>query len=390
MPYWRLSGFYFAYFAALGVFVPFWGLYLKGLGFDAVAIGMLLAIPMATKIVAPVLWGWLADYWGRRMAIVRAGALLTALVFCLVFWVSGFWPLALAMALFSFFWNAILPQFEAVTFNYLGRRVARYARVRLWGSIGFIVAVIGVGYGVDRWGAAVAPWMLLLCYLAVATASLLVAEPPAPRLTGGHTPILQVLRYPTVLAFFAVCLFHQAGHAAYYGFYSIYLEEQGYSKALTGQLWALGVVAEVLVFLVMHRLLQGQGARRVLIASLLLTALRWFLIGQFPHWLPLLVAAQFLHAASFGAFHAAAIHLVHHYFTGRHQGRGQALYGGVSFGAGGAIGSVLSGVLWSNWGAAFTFHLAAAASLLAAAITWRWVKEALPGAVGGMANKQTG
>jgi MFS family permease len=89
----------------------------------------------------------------------------------------------------------------------------------------------------------------------------------------------------------------------------------------------------------MHRLLPGVGARRMLILSLLFTALRWLLIGHFPQSLPVLLAAQVLHAASFGTFHAAAIHLVHHYFTGRHQGRGQALYGGVSFGAGGAIGS---------------------------------------------------
>jgi MFS transporter, PPP family, 3-phenylpropionic acid transporter len=208
MPYWRLSGFYFAYFAALGVFVPFWGLYLKGLGFDAVAIGTLLAIPMATKTLAPVLWGWLADHWGRRMAIVQAGSLLTALVFGLVFWVSGFWPLALATALFSFFWNAVLPQFEAVTFNYLGPRVARYAQVRLWGSIGFVVAVIGLGYGVDLWGAAAVPVALFLCYLAIAATSLLVAEPPVNPAAAGQGSILRVLRHPTVLAFlpFACCI----------------------------------------------------------------------------------------------------------------------------------------------------------------------------------------
>jgi MFS transporter, PPP family, 3-phenylpropionic acid transporter len=249
--------------------------------------------------------------------------------------------------------------------------------VRLWGSIGFVVAVIGLGYGVDLWGAVAVPVALLLCYLAIAGAGLLVAEPPPAPQAEAQGSILRVLRHPTVLAFFAVCLLHQAGHAAYYAFYSIYLEEQGYSKALTGQLWALGVVAEVGIFVVMHRLLQGVGARRVLIVSLLLTCLRWLLIGHFPQSLPLLLGAQVLHAASFGTFHAAAIHLVHHYFTGRHQGRGQALYGGLSFGAGGAIGSLASGLLWSGWGATLTFDLAAFASLLAALVAWRWVRQSL-------------
>ena len=128
-----------------------------------------------------------------------------------------------------------------------------------------------------------------------------------------------------MIAFFVVCFLLQAGHGAYYAFYSIYMEATGYSKTLIGQLWALGVIAEVMVFILMHRLLQRYGARQVLMASLLLAVLRWLVIGYFPEELPLILLAQILHAATFGTFHASAIHLVHHYFTGRHQGRGQAL-----------------------------------------------------------------
>ena len=123
----------------------------------------------------------------------------------------------------------------------------------------------------------------------------------------------------------------------------------------------------------MHRLLQHYGARKVLMASLLLAAVRWLLIGNFPESLTLLLLAQTLHAATFGTFHASAIHLVHHYFTGRHQGRGQALYSGLSFGAGGALGTVASGFLWSGVGPAMTYGISAAASLLALLIAWRWV-----------------
>ena len=373
MPYWRLSTFYLCYFAALGALVPFWGLYLKQLGFTASEIGELMAIPMATKFIAPYLWGWIGDHLGHRMLIVRIGALLTSLVFLAVFWLQGFWELGIAMALFSFFWNAVLPQFESVTLLYLKKRVDRYARIRVWGSIGFIVTVLLLGVAVDRSGPAVVLPVLFAIYLFIWISSLLVRDPQTDLAPAPQPPILSILRQPPVIAFFLVCFLLQAGHGAYYTFYSIYMEEVGYSKTLIGQFWALGVIAEVLVFLVMHRLLQRFGARAVLITSLLLAALRWILIGNFPTWLPILLFAQLLHAATFGTFHAAAIHLVHHYFTGRHQGRGQALYSSLSFGAGGALGSLLSGYLWNSAGAAFAFGVSTLVTLLAVGIAWRWV-----------------
>jgi PPP family 3-phenylpropionic acid transporter len=159
------------------------------------------------------------------------------------------------------------------------------------------------------------------------------------------------------------------------------MEEVGYSKTLIGQLWAMGVVAEVIVFIFMHRLLHRFGARQVLMVSLFLAAVRWLLIGGFPESLPILFFAQTLHAATFGTFHAAAIHLVHRYFTGRHQGRGQALYSSLSFGFGGALGTVVSGYLWTDGGAMLTYGIAAAISLVALVIVWRWVVNELEGEV---------
>jgi len=373
MPYWRLSGFYFFYFAALGVLVPYWGLYLKSLGFNAVAIGQLMAIPMATKFVAPFVWGWLGDHLGQRMAIVRLGALLTTLIFVAVFWLQGFWELGLAMVLFSFFWNAVLPQFEAVVLCYLGKAVSRYAQIRVWGSVGFIATVVVLGMAVDLHGPAAVLPVLLSIYALLWGVSLLIADPATSPHPVDQPGIFSVLRKPAVLAFLAACFLLQAGHGAYYGFYSIYMEGLGNSKTLIGQLWAVGVIAEVVVFLVMHRLLLRLGARNVLMISLLLAALRWYLIGNFADSLVLLFFAQTLHAASFGTFHAAAIHLVHHYFTGRHQGRGQALYSSLSFGFGGALGTVVSGFLWESAGPTVVFNLSAAVSLLGLVIVWRWV-----------------
>jgi len=373
MPYWRLSGFYFFYFASLGALVPFWGLYLQDRGFTPGAIGELMAIIMATKVVAPNIWGWLADRSGRRMLMVRLASLLAWLTFLGVFQVRGFWGLALVMGLFSFFWNASLPQVEAVTFNHLKERVRHYATIRLWGSIGFILAVTGLGQALERWDTGIEPVVVLMLYAGLWLSSLLVPEADhgaRPAHPGGLPLSPHRLE---LLAFFCACFMMQVSHGAYYAFYSIYLEQHGYSKALIGELWALGVAVEVLMFMLMHHLLQRYGARRVLVASLALAVLRWLLIGGFPDRLWVLVPAQCLHAATFGTFHASAIHLVHHYFPGRVQGRGQALYSSLSFGAGGALGSLTSGYLWADAGPTVTFAVASLTALVGTVVAWAWV-----------------
>jgi MFS transporter, PPP family, 3-phenylpropionic acid transporter len=374
MPYWRLSGFYFFYFASLGGFLPYWGLYLQeARGFTPAQIGELMAVVMVSKLVAPNIWGWIGDHTGRRMPIVQLASLMTVICFFGVFLDRGFWGLALVMMLFSFFWNASLPQLEAVTMSYLQERIQRYSRIRLWGSVGFILSVVVLGFLVDRWGVEQVPQLLLLLYLGIFLNSLTVPDRPADSLPHDQGSILEILKRGNILAFLLVCFLMQASHSAYYAFYSIYMEQLGYRSGVIGQLWALGVIAEVLIFLVMHRLLVRWGARRVLIASLIIAVVRWMLVAwASDNWI-LVLLAQVMHAATFGTFHAAAIHMVHHYFVGRHQGRGQALYSSLSFGAGGAFGSLTSGYLWSGLGAASAYWFSAGYALLAVIVAWLWV-----------------
>jgi PPP family 3-phenylpropionic acid transporter len=364
MPYARLSSYYLFHFGAFGALVPFWGPYLLERGFEPVAIGILMAILMGTKIVAPNLFGAVADQRAERMSIVRLGALAALLSFCGVFWAEGFWAMALTMALWSFFWNGPLPLMEAVTFNHLGERVNRYAQVRVWGSIGFILVVLAVGWWQQQAGSGVVPVAVLILFGGVLLSVLMVPDRPHGHRSLEPLSLARLLKRREVLFFLAACLLMQASHGAYYAFYSIFLEARGYSQSAVGALWAFGVAAEVVVFLVMHRLLERFGARRVILASLALAVLRWLLVGLFVDLALVQVAAQTLHAASFGTFHAAAIHQVHQYFPGATQGRGQALYNSISFGVGGAFGSLVSGLLWSGVGASLTFVVAAAFAAL--------------------------
>ncbi len=375
--YLRLSGFYLFYFATLGVLLPYWGLYLRALGFEPARIGELMAIPQATKLVAPSLWGWLADRSGRRLRVVRWACLAAALSFGGVYAAGGsYLGLALVMLLFSFFWNAALPQFEAVTLNHLGEHVHRYSRVRLWGSVGFIGAAVGVGFLVQDWGVDLVPALLWGLFAALWLNSLLVTEAPTPPTSHAALPLGQVLRRPAVIAFFVACFLHQTAHGPYYGFFSLYLETLGYSREFIGLMWGLGVAAEVGLFLLMPRWLPRFGPRRLLLAALALAALRWLLIGHFAGELPILWFAQTLHAFSFGVFHAVSMHLVHQFFPGALQGRGQALYSSLSFGAGNAVGSLAAGYLWAGLGPTAMYDLAAMLSALAWLVAWRGLGDA--------------
>jgi PPP family 3-phenylpropionic acid transporter len=201
----------------------------------------------------------------------------------------------------------------------------------------------------------------------------LVKDPDPEPHPQHQQPLKDILRKPAIIGFFLAVFLMQASHGPYYAFYSIYMTDHGYSESLIGQFWALGVLAEVGMFMIMHRLLDRFGARLVLIWSLLLAAVRWGLIAAFPDTLLMLGVAQLLHAATFGTFHAASIHLVHHYFRGRHQGRGQALYSSVSFGAGGAIGSLASGYTWYWLGGGMTFMVAAGVAVFGALAAWRLI-----------------
>ncbi len=373
-PYWRLSGFYFFYFASLGVLVPYWGLYLQSQGFSAQAIGELTAILLVTRVVAPNIWGWIADRNGQRMKIVRLGSLLSAIAFAGILFDSSYLWIAAILVLFSFFWNATLPQFEATTLLHLGEHSHHYSRVRIWGSVGFIIIVVALGALLEHFDASIIPYSMLISLVAIWLISLTVPESPSHHSNLVHTPLMTIIKRPEVLAFLTICFLVQLSHGPYYTFYTIYLEQHHYSRTLIGQLWALGVVAEVIVFLFMHQWLPRYGIRKVLLTSLILSIARWLIIGFFPNSLALLLFAQLLHAASFGTFHVAAIEWVHQNFIGKNQGRGQGLYSSIGFGAGGALGSLLSGYFWLSPGPTATFCMAAFASGLAFIICFRWLK----------------
>jgi len=364
-PYWRLSGFYFFYFASLGVLVPYWGLYLQWLDFSAREIGELTAILLATRIIAPNVWGWIADHHGQRMRIIRFASFASVLAFAGILLDNSYFWIATVMLIFSFFWNASLPQFEVTTLQHLGEHSHYYSKIRLWGSVGFIITVTVLGLLLEYFDAGFVPYAVLISLGAIWLISLTVPESSSRHLSLNQQSLKSILKRSEVIAFFSICFLIQLSHGPYYTFYTIYLEQHHYARSLIGQLWALGVIAEIIIFLFMHHWLPKYGIRKVLLVSLFLSSLRWLIIGFYPDSLTMLLFAQCLHAASFGTFHAAAITWIHQNFTANNQGRGQALYSSIGFGAGGAVGSLFSGYFWLSPGPTTTFSIAAALSFLA-------------------------
>ncbi len=363
----KLSNFYFFYFALLGVMAQYLGLYLSEKGMSLVEVGQLTAILMATKIFAPNVWGALADKTQKRLRLVRLGALLTLLGYLGFFWADSFLDYALVIIGFSFFWNAILPQFEVITLYSLGAQHDRYSLIRLWGSVGFIVAVVAAGELFELFSLGLFPWFLLLIITAILSSTFLHYDEPL--LVASHersqVSFKDELRAGRAYLFFISCFLLQVSHAAYYTYFSLYLESLGYSKVHIGWLWGLGVAAEVLLFIYMHKWQARTPLKLIMLVALLATLVRWLLIAWFSDQFFVLLLAQCLHAFSFGAMHAAAIQFVHKHFSQENQGKAQALYSSSGFGLGGATGAILCAAIVASYGYASAFLMSAAVVFVA-------------------------
>lgn len=361
----RLSGFYFFYFAVVGVFMPYWSLYLERRGFHKEQIGWLAAVTVISRIIAPSVWGQLADRSGLRMRWVRLGISAELIAWVAVLFVphTMSW-LVLVLFFYSFFQNAVLAQFEAVTLFYLSSQRDQYGIIRLWGSLGFIAAVAGLGVWF-KWNLITTlPMVMILLALIAVINAFLIAEPPQTKMrTAKPSPLWPVLKKPAVWSFFSIHFCLLLSHAPFYSFYSNYLLSYGYSTLSIGLLWSVGVFAEVLMFTQSAKLLARFDERALIIACIVATSLRWMLVGLFPYIVSIQVVAQCVHALSFALFQSIAMRLIFREFNPDQQGRAQALYS-MLWGLGVAIGSILAGQIWDIVGGSSIFMIAAGVVLL--------------------------
>ena len=373
----RLSGFYFCYFAFIGAFAPYFALYLKSLGYSAAEIGLLLAVNPVARIFGPNLWGWLSDHYRARGPLIRLTAVGTALVFTAVFFNHGFGWMFTALLLLNGFWCGVLPLAESATLSLVGSRVGAYGRVRLWGSVGFLAVVILGGYLLDFFGiGALAPLVLTLLVL-MAASTFFLPRDREPSRHAEHASILSILKRPEVIALMGGFFLMQVAHGPYNAFYSIHLVEAGYTKKAVGWLWSVGVIAEIGLFVLLPRLMRAYSLNQILLFSFGCAFVRLLMIAWGVGSLTILLAAQLLHAITFGAFHSAGVAMMHQIFRGRNQARGQAIYTSLGYGLGGTLGTLMAGYSWETLGSEWTFTFAATAALLALIVV-AWKPVCLP------------
>ena len=242
----RLATFYFFYYATVGAFMPYWSPYLEARGFSPTQMGIAYALTGVMRIIIPLGWGWYADRRGERMQLIRVASVAALLMFLLIpFTPDVFW-LGVMMVAYTLLWHALLPQFEVVTWNHLLAQGGDYSRVRLWGSVGFIVAVLGLGVVLDITGMLWLPWLVGAFWVGMALTAWTIPEPPrVPTTARAAISLRGVLRQPGVLALLFVCFASQLSYAPYYNFFTLFLERHGHPRVYSGGLWAIAVIAEV-------------------------------------------------------------------------------------------------------------------------------------------------
>ncbi len=377
--HWRLSRFYFFYYFFVGSFVPYWGIYLQSENFSPSSIGILLSLFQISRIVAPNFWGWLADHSGHRVKWIKLTSFLGLIGFIGVFWAKGFFWIFLVMSALSLFTSSTLPLAESLTLAHLATTDGHYSRIRLWGSIGFIVASLFLGYLIDLQGINILLWGLLITQAIIFFLSNTIPEAKEIHHKKNDLSIWKIIKTPSVVALLIGCTLMVSAHGVLYNFYSIYLKEHGYSSATIGWLWAVGVICEIFIFMLMPKILRRYSLKTILLISLFLGVIRFILIGASPNHFYLLLIAQMFHAATFGSFHAASIEVIAYFFKGRNQSRGQAIYNSVAYGIGGTIGGLGGGYLIQYLGGQLGFMIAAISPLIGFIVIWYGLKLEIKG-----------
>lgn len=355
-----LSGFYFFYYAILGIFIPYWTLYLEHEGFNKSQIGWLVAITMFSRVFAPYCWGIIADKTGQSVLYIRLAVFVEACVWLSLLFVDRhFITFVVLMFVYSFFQNATVPLTETVSLSWIKSKQGDYGKIRRWASIGFLCMVLLLGFLFDVISIAYVPYFLIgLSALCVFTSLVIrqnndVHQKQKTNSDGFYTKLTK----KPIIWFYLAQTVLLLSHAPFYGFYSNYLADFGYSTGKIGLLWTVALVAEIAMFSQSKSILSRYGFHGLMALCLFLTGVRWLLVAYFPTLLWVQLLAQTLHAFSFGLFQTLAMHFIFNNFAVNEQSRAQALYMSC-WGLGVALGSVLVGHYWLITGGSFWFMMA--------------------------------
>jgi PPP family 3-phenylpropionic acid transporter len=368
-----------SYFAHIGFFNPYLPLWLQELGLSILAISVLVSVQAATRLFAPYGWGWLSDRTGERIQLMRYSACAALLASTGLWWDGGVnWLFGVLLLMFMHT-SAMMPMSEAAMAHLVTQdgvfNARRYGRIRLWGSVGFLVTVMVAGVFFERAGMHHFPAWTVATMLAVTVS--VFCLPDLKEAIPAHAlrvNVMPVLRQRAVQWFFASVFLHVLSHIGIYVFFSLYLDSLGYSKTMIGLLWALSVVVEIGWFFTQSRWLPRMSLPAWLVFCSVAMVLRMGLTASSAQVLVLLLLAQALHALTFATHHTVCIALLSQHFSGRLRGRGQALYTVIGYGFPGVIGGLAGGMLSTHYGLSSVYWASMVISALAVACAlgaWR-------------------
>lgn len=340
---------YFTYFFSYGIFLPFWSVWLKGIGLAPETIGLLLGAGLIARFLGSLLLAPRVTHPSRLVFALRILALLT-LVFAVAFWfgTTTAW-LFIVMIGFNLFFSPLVPLTDALAGTWQKQITLDYGKVRVWGSLAFVIGSALTGKLIS-----IFDYQAILVMLSIGVASMLLGMMLRPSvMPEGQARQNESAGWPAwrkliieSWRFLACVSLLQGAHAAYYGFSAIYWQEAGYSASVVGYLWSLGVVAEIVVFTLSNKLFRRWSARDLLLLSAVSGIVRWSLMAWTTD-LPWLILAQILHCGSFTVCHLAAMR----YISAR-QGsdviRLQAIYSAVAMGGSIAIMTMFAGFLFQH------------------------------------------
>jgi PPP family 3-phenylpropionic acid transporter len=346
----RLSLFYAAFFVVTGTMQPFWPVWLASKGLGASEIGFLLALSIGIKVLSTPFAAHRADRLGERQRPMVALALASAISFALFGLTESFWPILGISLVYYALWPSVMSLGESLTFLAAREASFEYGRIRLWGSVTFIVTAIFVGWLLVRTSADAIYVLILggLCLTTLACAAL--PDLRAERSGAGRLPVIEALRDRRFVMTLIACGLIQGSHAVYYAFGTLDWQAVGYSEDVIGALWAEGVIAEIILFAAARQVAQRIGANGLIVLAGIASGVRWIGTGLLDE-LPALVLLQALHGFSFGAAHLGAMHAIGRQMPPRLSATAQSLYSGVVWGL--FLGSMLmlAGRLYADFGA---------------------------------------
>ncbi len=368
-----LALFYAMYFAFVGLYSPFFGPYLKSIGYSLDFIALVLAMMQLTRVVGPFAWGWLADQKGSRVLWIQFGALAGFLFAVLAFFHQKTASYLLTYLLFlNLSISGLVPISDSFAMERCAGCPGQYGKIRLCGSLGFIFAVLGFGAVANQFGFASYPvWIcavLLLCF----SATLMFT--PKTHFVDSYGPISAVadgvcfkhlLLQRSMPLFWLAAFFMILAHGIFYAYFSLYLLEFNYSEWSIGGLWAFGVICEVIFFALQAYFFKMLSLNAWLCVGFAACALRFSLVAAFPDVGLVMVISQGLHAFTFAAHHTATISWLRENLPSRWLVRGQALYATIAYGLGGAAGAFLGHFSWDWLGPTGVFGMAALSGLIA-------------------------